>query len=41
VTQAALFRDFFPEDGHMPKVGTAPHPSVEKLVIKIERKLLK
>lgn len=34
------FAIFFPADGHMPKVATALHPSVEKLVIKIDRKLL-
>ena len=34
------FAIFFPADGHMPKVATALHPRVEKLVIKIDRKLL-
>jgi len=35
------FAIFFPEDGHMPKVATAHDVRVHKLVIKIDRALLK
>ena len=34
------FAIFFPEDGHMPKVASAPADRVDKLVIKIDRALL-
>lgn len=34
------FAIFFPEDGHMPKMASAPDDRVDKLVIKIDRALL-
>ena len=35
------FAIFFPEDGHMPKLSTDSDNRVEKIVIKIDRELLK
>jgi len=37
---AGSFAVFFPEDGHMPKIASNESSLVEKIVIKIDRKLL-